>query len=86
MKINFKTAALDQYHMVIVAFDKPQYLRHFLVNIQSFCAYYTGNFLNSPKLLLLPHFLLGTFKRKSQGFLGTPFMVHQYYGHEVIVQ
>ena len=66
-----------QYYMIRVANFEPLYLKQFWVKIQSFCAHWTGNFLNFSKLtqlLSVAHFLrpLGAFKRKSPFFLGHP--------------
>ena len=49
----FKNAAWYQYTWVRVANFEPLYLRHIWVKIQSFCAHWTGNFLNFSKLTLM---------------------------------
>ena len=56
-KLNFLTVDFDaqmlKYFMMRVANFEPLYLKQFLVKIQSFCAYWTGNFLNFSKLTKL---------------------------------
>ena len=57
-----------QYFMIRVINFMPLYLKQFWVKIQSFCAHWTGNFLNFSKLtqlLSVAYILraLGAFKR-----------------------
>ncbi len=55
-KLNFMTVDFDgqmQYFMKRVANFEPLYLKQFWVKIQSFCAYWTENFLNCSKLTQL---------------------------------
>ena len=69
-KLNFMTLDFDaqmQYFMMRVANFESLYLKQFWVKIQSFCAHWTGNFLNFSKLtqlLSVAHFLrpLGVFE------------------------
>ena len=42
-----------QYSMIRVANFEPLYLKQFWEKIQSFCAHWTGNFLNFSKLTQL---------------------------------
>ena len=70
-KLSFMTVDFDaqmQYFMIRVANFDPLYLEQFWVKRQSFCAHWTGNFLNFSKLtqlLSVANFLrpLGAFKR-----------------------
>ena len=55
-KLNFMTVDFDaqmQYSMIRVANFEPLYLKQFWVKIKSFCAHWTENFLNFPKLTQL---------------------------------
>ena len=52
-KLNFMTLDFDaqmQYSIIRVANFEPLHLKQFQVKIQSFCAHWTGYFLNFSKL------------------------------------
>ena len=80
-KLNFMTVDFDaqmlKYFMMRVANFEPLYLKQFWLKIQSFCAHWTGNFLDFSKLtqlLSVAHFLrpLGAFEHKGAFFFWKP--------------
>ena len=76
-----------QYFMMRVANFNPLKLRYFCTKIKSFCAHWTGNFLNFSKLIQLlyvAHFWgpLEALEHKRAFFLGHPVYIYVWNGVE----